>query len=385
MSAFRHVQPAFRVHYGEDSLQRLGAELDRLGCTRAVVFCGRTLARNDAVMTLVTDALGARYAGIFSGVAAHSPLPSVMMGAEALRSDRADAVVALGGGSAVVTARAASILLAEGPDIDALCTRYAPGKPPESPRLAQPKLPQLVLATTPTTAYAKAGAAVLDPARGQRLALFDPRTRAAALFIHPLLARSAPFELVRGAAVQAFAMAVQGVESTRGNPLADAPLLHALRLLARELRALAREPDDAETRGQLMLGALLAGEGSDYAPPGLATALAHCIGARLSLDNGVSSAVLLPHAMRYNAEASGKRLEQVGEALGITGGAARAIDATERLLTDLALPRTLREIGVPQTALPQLAEDAMGDWFLHQNPRRIDDSADILALLRAAW
>ena len=316
LKPFRHVSPACRVYYGDDSLRHLAAELDRLVCRRAVVFCGKTLAHHAQGLPLVSEALGERLAGVFDGVEAHSPLPAVLAGVDVLRTLQADAVIALGGGSAVVTARASSILLAEGRDIDELCTQFRNGKPPFSPRLEQPKLPQLVVPTTATTAYAKAGSAVLDPKRGQRLALFDPKTRAGALFIHPALAQTAPRHLALGAALQAFSMAVQGIESRSRDPLADALLVHALRVLADNLRGFVEDPDNAGVRGQLMLGALLAGQGTDHAPTGLTSALAHCVGARFHLDNGVANAILLPHAMRFNAPATGGRLSLVAQALG---------------------------------------------------------------------
>ena len=388
MKSFRHFTSAFRVYCGSDSLDHLPAELERLQSRRALVFTGQTLAGSDA-LERVREIAGERCAAVFSGVKAHSPLPNVIAGAEALRTHDADAVIALGGGSAVVTARASSILYAEGVDIEALCTRFTPGKAPVSPRLDNPKLPHLVIPTTPTTAYAKAGSAVLDPEVGERRALFDPKTRACALFIDPALAGTAPFALTRSAGVQALAMAVQGLESKHTQPLADALLAHALRMLARSLHSLAREPDDPDTRVQLMLGALLAGQGTDYAPPGLASALAHAIGGRLHLDNGVLSGLLLPHAMRFNATETRERASTIAEALGACPAAEEsltpAIDGVEALLDALALPRRLRDLDVSADVLPELSDIAARDWFLHQNPRRLRGTGEIVEVLKAAW
>ena len=151
MKSFRHFTSPFRVYCGPDSLDHLSAELARLQSSRALIFTGQTLARSGA-LERVRELAGARCAGVFSGVKAHSPLPSVISGAEALRACDADAVIAFGGGSAVVTARASSILHAEGADIEALCTRFPAVKPPVIPRLERPKLPQLVIPTPPTTA-----------------------------------------------------------------------------------------------------------------------------------------------------------------------------------------------------------------------------------------
>ena len=388
MKPLRHITPSLRVYAGTDSLRQLATELDRAGLRRAVAFCGKTIARHSDGLRVVAEALGERYVGVFDDVKAHSPIDTIVTGAERLRALDADAVIAVGGGSAVVTARAASIVFAERRHVHELCTQFPSGKPPVSPRLDKPKLPQFVVATTPTTAYAKAGSAVLDPSQGHRLALFDPKTRAAALFIHPALALTATPPLTKAAAVNAFSMAVQGLESKVRDPLADALLLHALRLLGSNLRRLSREPDDADVRAQLMLAALLAGQGTDYAPTGMMSALSHAIGARLHLDNGLTNAVLLPYTMRFNAPATVQRATAVLDALPGApdeAGTPSPVARVQALLARLAVPSTLRQIGVTRNDLQPLAQAAMSDWFVSRNARPVRDVDELLALLDAAW
>ncbi len=387
LAPFRHASPALRVHYGDDALAQLPEELARAGCRRAVVICGRTMAALPAGAPRVRDLLGEACAGVFDGVRAHSPIPAVAAAAEALRGHAADAVIALGGGSAIVTARAASILLAEGGPIEALCTRFVPGAAPVSPRLTKAKLPQFIIPTTPTTAYAKAGSAVVDPDQHRRLTMFDPKTRAAALFFDPAMMLTASPALARDAALNAFAMAMQGLESLSGEALSDALLLHAVRLLRTWLPRLASAPGSAEVRGQLMLAALLSGQGTDYAPTGLASVIGHCIGSRFGLDVGMVNAVLLPHTIRFNADATRVRL-----ATAFAPGGAPVPDLAASVSGDcaaffagLALPARLRDVGVPQDALPLIAQDAQSDWFMRQNPRRVRDAAELLPLLSAAW
>jgi alcohol dehydrogenase class IV len=122
----------------------------------------------------------------------NSPVQAVEEAARVLREQGADAVIAIGGGSAAVTARAGAILLAEQRPAQELCTRRLPNGQFDSPRLDAPKLPQFVIPTTPSTAFVKVGSAVHDADTGQRLALFDPKTRAKALFLHPEFLRTAP-------------------------------------------------------------------------------------------------------------------------------------------------------------------------------------------------
>ena len=100
---------------------------------------------------------------MFTGVLAHSPVASVEAGAQELKRLEADAVIALGGGSSIVTARAASILLAENKDVRSLCTTRDSSGELHSPKLVAKKLPHFIVPTTPTTAMVKAGSAVDAP------------------------------------------------------------------------------------------------------------------------------------------------------------------------------------------------------------------------------
>jgi alcohol dehydrogenase class IV len=237
MRSFQHITPPQRLFSGPASLGLLGPELERLNSRRAHRIRAQPLQL------------------------------------------RAPASVAVGGGSAIVTARAASILPAENGDLKTLCTLRDQRGELVSPRLLAPKLPHLVVPTTPTTATVKAGSAVFDPADGARLALFDPKTRAHAIFIHPELVESAPRELVVTASLDTFVSAVEGLTSHSGDPISDALLMHALRLLALHLPDQVHGDADPAARGELIFAAVLCGQGTDYTGAGIATVLGHAVGA----------------------------------------------------------------------------------------------------------
>lgn len=383
--SFRHLAAPLRLFAGVECLDALAREMGRLGCKRAMIVCGGSLSRNNSTMALVKDALGQSLAGVFDKVQAHSPIPSVQAAARELARVKADAIVALGGGSAIVSARAANILHAEGEDPRRLCThRDAQGRM-TSPRLDAPKLPQFVLPTTPTTAAVKAGTAVWDEQAQERLAMFDPKTRAQAIFIHPALVGTAPAALVLSAALNTFAMAVEGLESAEGNPIADAQLMHALRLIAQHLPL--EGNDNSQARCDLVTAAVLCGQGTDFGGAGLASVLGHAIGARHHVENGIANAIVLPHTMRFNALATGARAAKIAVALGIPGatGADDAISAVEAFLSRLSVPHRLRDAGIPRQAIPEIARHAMGDWFLQKNPRRVQDPHELEAVLQHAW
>ena len=380
--SFAHLETALRLFHGNDALNSLPTEMMRSQCSRAVIVCGRSVAVHG--LQRVREALGDGYVGVFDGVRAHSPVTTVDAAAAALRALDADCVVAVGGGSAIVTARACAIVLAEKKPAHQLCTRRQASGVFTSPRLLAPKLPQFVVPTTPTTATVKAGAAVFDEAVSERLALFDPKTRAQAVFIDPGLVGATPVDLFVSASLNTLAMAVEGLESAHSDPLSDAMLLHALRLLYRALPDLRAKPKDATLRIDLMMAAVLCGRGTDFAGGGLASVLGHAVGMRGNVSNGLANAMVLPHTMRFNAGVTSQRTAPIAQALGGSEGA-DPMDQVCLLLDKLGIPFRLRDAGFTHASLDDVATHAMDDWFLTRNPRPVQDVAQLKQLLLAAW
>jgi len=387
--SFQHPTPAYRTFSGTKALAALPRELDRLGCHRAVIVGGPWLVALPDVLGSIESALGPRLADRFDGVQEHSPLPSVEAARELLQDTRADAVIAVGGGSSIVTARAATILLAEGKDARELATHRGDDGKLVSPKLLSPKIPNWVIPSTPITAYAKAGSAVSDPATGERLALYDPKTRAQGIFLDPSVALTAPVGLAATASLNAFSMAVECIEAGVDDPLADALLSHALRLLTEWMPRLRGAPDDPEPRLRLMLAALLCGQGSDYVGGGLAQALSHAAGPRSSVANGMVEALLLPSTMSYNSVVTKDRLTLIADLLDPAAGRGatatdRAIASVREVLADAGVPQRLRDVGVSQEALVEVTDHALDDWSITRVPRAVDRDG-LLDLLQTAW
>jgi alcohol dehydrogenase len=386
MRSFQYLDSHLRVYAGAESLQSVGRELDRVGCRRAVILCGSTLARSP-MLDIVRNALGDRCAGVFGGVKSHSPIPTVLAAAEELKRLGADAAVAVGGGSVIVTARVASIVLAEGTDIASMASSIDANGRLNSPKLLARKIPQLVVPTTPTTASVKAGSAIFDIEARKRCALFDPKTRAQAVFVHPELILPVPSHVVIGASLNTLVMAIEGLASRTGNPFSDALLMHALRLCVRNLEGPIGDPDK---RGELILAAVMCGKGTDQTGAGMALALGHAIGTRHEIDNGIANAIVLPFVMKFNAEVATSGYEKAAAALNLEHSKADRLvaeltETLSRLFRALNVPRRLRDAGVPREALSELASLALEDWFLRSNPRPVQKASEIESILQEAW
>lgn len=380
--SYQHISPELRVYQGHDSLAGLKRELERNKCKRAVVICGRTISTSDALASL-RETLGSQVVAITPSARENSPVAGVVEAANVLRETSADAIIAVGGGSAAVTARAATILAAEQKPLSELCTKRLPDGKFDSPRLNAPKIPLFVVPTTPSTAFVKAGTAVHDE-QGERLAMFDPKTRAKAIFIHPAFVETAPASLVMSATLNTFSTGVEALESPKCDPFSEALLMHAIRLISRNLQLL--ESGEAAVREYLVVAGVLCGRGTEQTGAGLASVLAHAIGHRSHVANGIVNAIVLPHTMRYNASATASRAASIVDAVASRNAhdSAEANVTVERFLRSLPVPARLVEIGVDSDHIDEIANAAMQDWFITRAARLVNDAGTVASILRSA-
>ena len=392
---FRHRSYPLSIHAGKGALNELRAEVNRARAKRALVVCGKSVAGKTDLIERIKVNLGETFAGVFAGVETSSPLPSVQAGAAAAREAGADLIVAVGGGSAMVTARAIIILLAEKGDIHEICTQYPPGQPPLSPKLMAPKIPNILVLTTPSTAMTRAGTAVKDVERAHRLELFDPKTRPFAMIWDDDALLTAPAELYVSTAASALSGIVAGAASPRINPLSQADLLHALRLSLESLPLMRTDPANTTARMNLVAASFLSNRALDGMRGrafGLISSLGHVIDTLYSqISHGDASSLTTAWVMRFNLEQTTGGLARLAQALAVADGlsdreaAARAPDFIENFYRELGMPVRLRDARIPQNDIDHIAEEAMGDFYLHQNARKVASKSELTDLLRQMW
>jgi alcohol dehydrogenase class IV len=395
VSAFRYRSYRLNIHAGKGTLKDLHGEVDRAKAKRAFVICGQSVARKTDLIGRVKAELGDKFAGLFDRVETSSPLPSVQQGAAAAREAGADLIVAVGGGSAMVTARAIIILLAEKGDIHEICTQYPTGQAPVSPRLDAKKIPNILVLTTPSTAMTRAGTAVMDTETRHRLELYDPKTRPIAMIWDDDALLTAPAELYQSTAASALSGIAVGVASPRINPLSLGDMLQALRLSVESLPLLKREPNNVTARMNLVAASFLSNRALDAMSGrafGIISSLGHVIDTLYPhVSHGDSYSLSTSWGMRFNEEHATAGLARLAKALGVADGlpeseaAKRAPDFFENLYRDLGMPVRLRDVQIPQDGLERIAHDAMGDFYLHQNARKVKDASELVALLEQMW
>lgn len=397
VNPFRHVSYAVRVHAGDNAISNLRQEADRLGARRPFVVCGQSVAKRTNLLERVHEALGREPAGVFDSVQTGSPETAVLEGARMAREAGADLIIAVGGGSAVVTARAIIIMLAEGGVPQDHSTKYPPGHPPISPRLMKPKLSNILVITTPTTAATRAGTAIIDGETGHRLEMFDPKTRPAAVIWDTEALLTAPPDLCISASGSLFSGVISALQAPTLNTMATADLLAALGLLVENLPGVRKNPADGNARVNLCAASFVYNRawdtGAGGSALGIVSALAHSLDTRYpECSHGAAYSILTAPGMEFNRPYNPTGQARVADALGVREPGADDLEAAEAaanavmgFFEAVGLPSALRDVGVTGDSIPLLAEDAMTDFGLHRNVRPISAVEELEEVLRTAW
>jgi maleylacetate reductase len=304
------------------------------------------------------------------------------------RAVKADLIVTVGGGS--VTDAAKMVGLCMGNDIDkpekldrlrAVVT--ADGKT-ERPPVKPPSIRSIDVPTTLSAGEFTPFAGCTDTARNVKESFGHPLMMPQAVILDPEVTIHTPEWLFLSTGIRAVDHAVEDICSINPTPFSDGMSLQALRLLSAGLPAVKANPADLEARLNCQLGAWMSIMGSQNGvAKGASHGIGHVLGGTAHVPHGYTSCVMLPVVLRFNEPVNAERQRWISEALGRPGQSAG--DAVAALIASLGLPATLRDVGVKQEQLDEIAAGSMHDRWVHTNPRKIDGPQAVRALLDAAW
>jgi maleylacetate reductase len=334
------------VFLGDGAVELVVAEADKLGSGRALVL---STPRRTTAAERVSALLGARSVGLLAIAEEHVPLETAEKGRAEAAARRADALIAVGGGSTVGLAKAIALTL---------------------------ELPIVVLPTTLSGSEMTPVWGITEG--GIKRTGRDERVRARSVLYDPLLSLDLPPAVAVPSAFNALAHAVESLYA----PEADAELLdhaeQAVRLLVDGIPALSAGSRDTAARALGLHGACLAGACLARASMGLHHKLCHVLGGTFGLPHASTHAVLLPWVARFNLEAAPVARARLARAF----GTADPVQALFDLGAAAAVSRSLASLGLAETALTEAAELATAKPY--PNPRTAS-AADVLGILEAAY
>lgn len=357
-AAWTHDGPAQRLVFGAGRVDELGAQLEALGASRAllVTTAGRAASPEGE---RVRAAIGLALAATYAGVTPHVPLPAVEEAGALAAEVGADVVVSFGGGSCADAAKAVAHRRAEAED------------GPAVPHVSVPttysgaELTPFYGVTDPAT-RTKAGGARADLA--PRVAIHDAE-----------LTLTTPVRTSAETALNALAHCVEALWARDRTPEAAAVAEAGAAAIAEALPEVVARPADLPARSRLLAGAALAGRALQGAAMGVHHGLAQQVGARTGMPHGLANAVLLPHSIRFNGPACPGALAALGRAWA-TPDPAGFVDG---LLARVGLPARLSEGGLTAADVEAIASAAPTNRNVARNPVPVDEAA-ARAILTAA-
>ena len=362
---------------GPGAARRLAELLPEGRCLFVTDANVRGLGLADAVLRALPDTV------VFDAVE-EDPSRETLMAAVAA-GEGCVSVVGFGGGSPMDVAKLAAYLIATGEDLDTLWgVGKARGK----------RLPLALVPTTAGTGSEATAVTVITVGGSEKRGVNSPALNADWAVLDAELTLTLPRHVTAATGIDAMVHAIEAYTSAlKKNPLSDLLAREALRLLAGNLDEAVHNGSNRVARQAMLLGACLAGQAFANAPVAAVHALAYPLGGNFHIPHGLSNALVLPQVLRFNVSAA---TTHYGELAPIVLGdrlrtddpstyAEQLIQEFEQMSARVGLPTRLRDAGVPEDMLPQLAKEAMlQQRLLVNNPREVTE-ADALAIYRAAY
>ena len=361
MNGFRNHLPV-KIRFGAGVAADLAAVLADEGATRPLVVIDAGLA---GLVPQVADALAAvSGAATFEKAPGEPTVEPVERAAEALAAAGCDAVVAIGGGSAMDTAKAARLVAGQGGPY----LRFAAGGVTYDP----PRIPLVCVPTTAGTGSEVSGGAVITDERTHvKAGIASPHLRAQHALVDPVLTYGLPPGITAHTGIDALAQAIAGMVVTARTPIGDGIALESIRLAGEALVRVVRDGADREARAQMACASLMAGLAMNISDCGAEHSLGQALGGRFGLPHGLTIGLVLAETMDRDRAHVPAQFERIADALGEPAGGpadgSRAVRAVRRILAELEFP-TLTAVGVTEADLDGLTEGALADYFISVAP-----------------
>ena len=372
-------------YFGQGCREAILGEIASRNYKKAMVVTDSELIKFNVVnkVTTILDEGNNSYE-IYSNVKANPTVKNVQEGVEFYKKCNADYIIAIGGGSAIDTAKAIGIISNNPEFYDVVSLEgVAPTKNKSVPIIALPT-------TAGTAAEVTINYVITDEVNKRKFVCVDPHDIPIVAIVDSELMSSMPAGLTAATGMDALTHAIEGYITKASWELTDTLHLKAIELISRSLRGAVA--NNAHAREDMALGQYIAGMGFSNVGLGIVHSMAHPLGAFYDIPHGLANAVLLPYVMEYNAEYTQDKYREIARAMGVEGVNSMspntyrkaAIEAVKQLSTDIGIPEHLSEIGVREEDLVALSESAFADVCTGGNPR--DTSAiEIFDIYKTAY
>lgn len=373
------------ITFGVGSVQQLGQKLKNWGVQKLLLVVDQGFAKYGP-LSKVTDALakeGIKFF-IFDQVEPEPRAETADKCGSLAQKEKVDFIIGVGGGSAMDTAKAAAILATnEGRAKDYQGLNKVP----------RPGLPKGMIPTTAGTGSEVTFTAVfINEEEKKKAGINSPYLFPEIALLDPELTLSLPPAVTAYTGMDALAHAIESFTSLQANSLSEMFSLEAVSKIMKNLRLAVENGKDINARSEMLMGSLLAGIGLANAGVTAVHSLSYPLGGSFRVPHGVGNGLLLPAVMEYNVSSCPERFAPLAKAmhvetrgLTLSEAALRVVEAVKKLARDIEVPQRLSDLGIPKSALPLMAEEALKVVRpLENNPRPISKE-DVLRIYEAVF
>lgn len=357
-------------YFGKGAIESIVPEFQQRGFSKAAVITDKGLIEHGIAtkVTKLLDNAAIDYA-LYDGIVPNPTIQNVKDGVAFVKEAEADCLIAIGGGSPIDTAKAIGIILTNPEFSDVISLEgVADTKNPCLPILAVPT-------TSGTAAEVTINYVITDEANHRKFVCVDPHDIPIVAFIDSDMMMGMPKKLAASTGIDAMTHAIEGLITKGAWEMTDMLHLKAIEIIGHSLEASVE--GDQNGREKMALGQYIAGMGFSNVGLGLVHGMAHPLSAWYNIPHGVACAALLPTVMKYNKEYTGEKYREIALVLGIKGAAEMSLEDVrdaacgeiDRLSKAVGIPATISELGVKETDIPAIAEDALRDVCTPGNPR----------------
>jgi alcohol dehydrogenase class IV len=355
------------IAYGPGRLSEIGQRCVAMGLSNPLVVTDKGSRDLPFIAQLLASLTEAGLSSeVFSDISPNPRDDEIGGGRETFRSGGHDAIIAIGGGSAMDGGKA--VCLTARNDIDLWAFEWE--QPPAEIDSDQ-GFPTLI--TIPTTAgtgaETESTAMVTHTGKGMKFCICHPKLKPSLALLDPDLTVGLPANLTAWTGVDAMVHAIEAYCVPGFHPLCDGLALEGLALVTKWLPIAVRDPTNLAARGGMLVGSCMAGI-AFLKGLGHVHAISHMVGAEFNTQHGLTNAIVLPVVLRFNLPGMEPKVKRMADVMGLQDASVDAFIAEiERLLDDINIPRSLSEIGIPADCATRIAEKALQDSAAGTNPR----------------
>ena len=325
---------------------------------------------------------------VFDDVEADPSQKTLLNAIEIGKKIKATGVIGFGGGSSMDVAKLTALIVGSNENLE------------EAWGVANAKGPRLPLALIPTTAGTGSEVtpiSIITVGEEEKKGVSSPLIIPDLAILDPNLTLGLPAHATASTGIDAMVHAIEAYASSNknNNVISKMLAIEALKLLGGSIEQAVLDGSNVEARGNMLIGAMLAGKSFANSPCAAVHALAYPIGGTFHISHGLSNSLVLPYVLRFNAvdikaskhyaELASYVFPNIDTNKGAQAVSAEFIDKLEDLSKRLGLPQKLREVDIPKEACEKMARDAMKQTrLLVNNPREVTET-DALNIYQSAW